>query len=271
MLANPSPVVKANGAGSLATYSLLRGRIGDLQRYAAQARQIAQTLGQPPNPFVDSIQQSQLDLGFFDDTIRAVRRMDAMLANANFSAVQFDQRPYLGIAAFYANAGQPAKAKTWMARWEAEVPDSTLRRTLEPGRRGVQGAIALAEGRYADAIRDIWAADSTYDGPSGNCAMCIYDDLAFVHARAGAADSAIYWYERYLREEFYGRFNFEGGAKPIMLKRLGELYERVGNVEKAALTYREFLSLWDKADPRLQPKVAEVRQALSRLANVERR
>jgi hypothetical protein len=41
-------------------------------------------------------------------------------------------------------------------------------------------------------------------------------------------------------------------------------------VEKAALRYREFLALWDKADPGLQPKVDDVRYRLSRLANIER-
>jgi tetratricopeptide (TPR) repeat protein len=99
----------------------------------------------------------------------------------------------------------------------------------------------------------------------------MYDDIAYVHSRAGAADSAIAWYEKYLSTPLFGRHNFEGGSKPLMLKRLGELYEQVGNVEKAALRYREFLALWEKADARLQPKVVDVRQRLSRLADIERR
>jgi hypothetical protein len=101
--------------------------------------------------------------------------------------------------------------------------------------------------------------------------MCVYDDIAYAHAAAGAVDSAIYWFEKYLATPFFGRHNFDGGAKPLLLKRLGELYETAGNVEKAALRYREFLALWDKPDPRLQPKIAEVRQRLSRLADIETR
>ena len=271
MAENPSPIVKVNGYGGLAGYSLLRGRMADLARYGAQARQLQQSLGQPPNPMVDSLQQSQLDLGFYDDTARALRRMDATIARVDFSTMTFDQRPYLGLAAFYANAGQPARARSLLARWESEVPDSGMRRVLEPGRRTIQGVIALAEGRYNDALRDFWAADTTYDGPNGNCEMCLYDDVAYVHARAGAADSAIFWYEKYLATPLFGRQNFDAGAKPLLLKRLGELYESVGNAEKAALRYREFLALWDKADPRLQPKIADVRYRLSRLANIERR
>jgi tetratricopeptide (TPR) repeat protein len=271
MAASSNPIVKVNGVGGLATYSLLRGRTADLMRYGGQARAIARTLGQPPNEVVDSLQLSQLDLGFFDDTARAIRRMDAIVARFNFDNQQFDQRPHLALAAFYANAGQPARARSLMARWESEVPDSGRRREMEPARRSVQGAVALAEGRFADAIRDFWAADSTYDGPNGNCDMCVYDDIAYAHAAAGAVDSAIYWFEKYLATPFFGRHNFDGGAKPLLLKRLGELYETAGNVEKAALRYREFLALWDKPDPRLQPKIAEVRQRLSRLADIETR
>lgn len=271
LAANPSPIIRVNGLGGLANLALMRGRIAELQRYGAQARQIQRTLGQPPNPVFDSLQQSQLDLGFFDDTARAVRRMDAVLAKSDLRDMPFDQRPYLALAGFYAGAGDPAKARRLLATWEAEIPDSGRRRLLEPGRRSILSLIALAEGRYDDALRDMWASDSTYDGPASSCAMCIYDGIAYIHARAGRPDSAIVWYERYLDTPLMGRQNRDGGSKPLMLKRLGELYETVGNVEKAALMYREFLSLWDKADPRLQPKVADVRHRLSRLADIERR
>ena len=268
---NPSPVVKVNGYGALASYSLLRGRINDLNRYAAQARQMQLALGAPPNPLADSLQYSQLDLNFFDDTASALRRMDSMLAKTNLAAMPWDQRPYLGLAAFYANAGQPARARQLLSRWEAEVPDSGRRRLQEPGHRAIEGVLALSEGRFQEALRDLWASDTTYDGPNGDCAMCLYDDIAYIHYRAGQPDSALYWYEKYLDAPLYGRYNFESGSKPLMLKRMGELYESVGNAEKAAIKYREFLALWDKADPRLQPKVAEVRHRLSRLADIERR
>ena len=271
MTANPSPIIKVNGYGGLANLSILRGRITDLERYAVQVRQIQRSLGQPLNPVADSLQQSQLDLGFFDDTARAIRRIDAVLSRVDLRAMPFDQRPYGAIAAFYAGAGDPVKARRYLATWESEMPDSGIRRMLEPSRRAVLGTIALAEKRYTDALRDLWAADTTYDGPNGSCGTCIYDDIAYVHALAGQPDSAIYWYERYLNTPLFGRQNMEGGSKPLMLKRLGELYETVGNVEQAALRYREFLALWDKADPRLQPKVADVRHRLSRLADIERR
>jgi Flp pilus assembly protein TadD len=265
-----NPILKINGLGGLANYSIMRGRIADLERYAAQARQLQVALGQPPNALVDSLQISQLDLGFYDDTVRAIRRMDATVGRTDFRVMSPDQRPYLALAAFYASAGEPQRARSMVERWDTEMTDTTMRRIMSPGRRGILGAIALAEKRYDEALRDVWAADTTYDGPNGNCAVCIYDDVASVYARAGKPDSAIIWYEKYLATPYFGRQGFDGAARPLILKRLGELYETTGDTEKAALRYREFLALWDKPDPRLQPKVDDVRYRLSRLANIER-
>jgi tetratricopeptide (TPR) repeat protein/tRNA A-37 threonylcarbamoyl transferase component Bud32 len=270
LAASSNPILRINGVGGLANYSLMRGRIADLERYAAQARQLQQALGQPPNALIDSLQVSQLDMGFYDDTARAVRRMDATVARTDFRAMLPDQRPYLALAGFYANAGQVVRAKSMVDRWDAEMTDTSMHRILQAGRRGILGAIALAEGRYDEALRDIWAADTTYDGPNGNCGMCIYDDIGYAYSRAGKPDSAIVWFEKYLATPYFARQSFDGAAKPLILKRLGELYESTGDPEKAALRYREFLALWDKADPKLQPKVADVRYRLSRLANIER-
>jgi hypothetical protein len=92
-----------------------------------------------------------------------------------------------------------------------------------------------------------------------------------VWSKAGAADSALHYFERYLATPYFGRYGQDALFKGLMLKRMGELYEAVGDVPNAARRYREFLALWDKASPRLQPKVQDARYRLSRLADVERR
>jgi hypothetical protein len=48
-------------------------------------------------------------------------------------------------------------------------------------------------------------------------------------------------------------------------KRLGELYEAKGNAKRAAEEYATFVELWKRADPDLQPKVAEARTRLERV------
>ena len=48
-------------------------------------------------------------------------------------------------------------------------------------------------------------------------------------------------------------------------KRLGELYEARGDNARAVSHYTAFVNLWKRADPDLQPRVAEVRTRLERL------
>ncbi|HSA57705.1 MAG TPA: protein kinase [Gemmatimonadaceae bacterium] len=264
-------IVRINGLAGLANLSVLRGRIDDLMRYSARIRPLQQSLGQPPNHLFDSLQLSQLDLIFFDDTTRAVQRMDAALRAHDIETLPFLQRPYLALISFYASAGEVSRARALLAKHDAEIPDSTLRRIREPSRHGAVGVIAMAEGRYQDAVREFWRADTTYDGPDGSCSICVLDDIGYAWSRAGAADSALHYWEKYLATPYMGRQGFEAGQKPLMLKRMAELYEAKGDFENAAKRYREFIALWERADPRLQEKVADARERLRRMANVEGR
>lgn len=58
---------------------------------------------------------------------------------------------------------------------------------------------------------------------------------------------------------------------PGIYNRLGELYEAKGDKAKAESYYTKFVALWEKADPELQPKVAEAKKRIARLADRERR
>lgn len=271
-LANNSNIIlKVNGVGGLASYSLLRGRVDDALRYGKEANGIAQQLGaQPPLPTNDSLSRSWLDLAYYDDTTRALRRMEAVVAKGDWKQAPFDARPYTGIAAFFAAAGQPQRSRAILAQYDADMPDSTIRRIREPERHGILGVIAVSEKRYPEAIQELWKADTTYDGPDGSCAICVLDDIGWAWNYAGVADSAIYYFEKYLTTPSFGRQGMDASQRPLIVKRLGELYESKGDVANATRRYREFLKLWENADQRLQPKVAEVRRKLSRLADVER-
>ena len=269
---SPNVILRVNGFGGLANYSLLRGKLNDLQRYGKEAQAIAVTLGGTrPLPIMDSLNASFIDLMFHDDTTRATRRVDAMLATTDLSAIPFDQRPDLGIAAFYANAAEPQRARSVLAQYESQIPDSTRGRLAVSDINEIRGVIALSEGRHQEAIQLLWKADTTYDGPDGSCGICVLDDIGWAWERAGVADSAIFYWEKYLGTPYFGRQGFEGFTRPLIVKRLGELYDAKGDAPNAAKRYREFISLWERADPKLQPKVAEVRRKLSRLADVEPR
>ena len=70
---------------------------------------------------------------------------------------------------------------------------------------------------------------------------------------------------------YYGREGMDALGGALLHKQLGELYEAKGDAANAAPEYREFLRSWEHADAELQPKVAEVRRRLSRMADVEKK
>ena len=62
----------------------------------------------------------------------------------------------------------------------------------------------------------------------------------------------------------YG-FVTDVGVQPMAQYALGRAAELAGDRAGAAEAYDNFLKLWDKADPSLQPRVTEVREALKRV------
>jgi tRNA A-37 threonylcarbamoyl transferase component Bud32/tetratricopeptide (TPR) repeat protein len=259
------------GFAGLANRALMGGKLTDARRYVAELRKALAVLGQPQFPISDSLQMSYLDLYYFGDTARAVRRIESTLSKINYRAAPFDNRPYIGLAEFFALAGQPQRARVFLAQFDADMPDSVTRRIREPARHEALGTIALAEGRSQDALRELWRSDTTYDGPDGACAVCVLDDVAMAWQRAGVADSAIYYYEKWLNTPFWGREGNDAFLAATIHRSLGELYESKGDAPNAAKHYREFLKRWEHADASLQPQVADVRRKLSRLADVERK
>jgi hypothetical protein len=64
------------------------------------------------------------------------------------------------------------------------------------------------------------------------------------------------------------RYSFDNASvylMPLATLALGRTYEAAGKTDSAAGAYGRFVRLWDKADPELQGRVAEAREALQRL------
>ncbi len=64
------------------------------------------------------------------------------------------------------------------------------------------------------------------------------------------------------------RYSFDNTALyllPLAYLALGRTYEAAGKRDSAAIAYGRFVRLWDKADPELQGRVTEAREALQRL------
>ena len=176
------------------------------------------------------------------------------------------EAPYADLVVAYTLAGRVDRARALMSEWEkrrSEFP--TTRDTIRAQR--MRGALAIAEGRYADAQAALRAAEHL------GCPVCELPLLARAYDLGGASDSAIAVYERFIVRPWLDRVEADGPYLAAVHKRLGEMYEAKGQREKALAHYRIFIDLWKEADPELQPKVTDARQrvaALTRGTDVRR-
>ena len=271
MASNPSVSLRANGLQSLALYAVLRGRLEEAARTENQLRRVLRQLGQRENPVGDSLRASWIDLLFRDDTARAVRRAEWLLASPALLRLAPEERPWRSLVAFFGRSARPGRAAAILAQFDAKVDDPIQRLRWQPERHNMLGDIAAAQGRPMDAVRHYWKADTTYDGPNGACRICQFDDLGWAWSLAGNADSALFYWERFLSTPYYARLSEDAYQKGPMLYRMAELFEARGDIVNAARVYREFIALWAHADPAVQAKVAAARDRLSRLTDIERR
>ena len=252
----------------------LAGARGQLRRYGellAVSNAVSDSAKSAYDPVADATEQIMTAAVDRHDEARGVRQLDSLLATNPFAKAAVMDRRELEIAAAYAQLGQPAKAKPIIAEFERGATREDRLVRWGPW-QAAQGEVALAEGKAAEALgafRRSATADSgkvepSYSGFSASRYARAFD-------RAGQADSAIVYYEWYVKQAPLIGFRTAPPLLPHTLRRLGELYEAKGDATKAIEKYEAFVALWKDADAELQPQVGEIRARIERLRAVEGR
>jgi tetratricopeptide (TPR) repeat protein len=200
-----------------------------------------------------------------------IRVLDSLAGAVDRSAPRLD-RPNLRLAVAYAQLGSVDKAKAQLAEFDrgASRDDQYL---LWGDWQAARGEIALAEGRFDDAIAAFRI--STFSD-SGNVEPLWQGRtnlrMARAFDKAGKADSAIAHFDALRRPGMrIGQLVTSPDGLPISARRLGELYEAKGDLAKAIENYEAFVDLWKNADAELQPQVTEIRARIARLKALEAR
>jgi len=246
---------------------VLDGRLHAAAAYRAEA-----LAANRREPTTHGLSDAMVDVAVMGATPALAARVDSVVDAIPFRELPMIDRPYLFAAGMLARVGKPDKARAMLARYRAEMTDTSIARLRSNEVHYVLAEIALASGKPDEAITEFRRSDIGFDGaPPDECAPCLSFNLARAYDAAGQPDSAAMMFERYLATPF--AFKVDVDLDPVRVpaihERLGQLYEQMGNMPKAIEHYRAFIELWKNADPELQPRVADAKRRLARLTQPE--
>jgi pentatricopeptide repeat protein len=238
----------------------MQGKLAAASLHLEQNMEIEAQRGVPANYLFGAARLAEIDVRIREAPLEGLGKVDAALERFPLAELPPSDRPYSTLIRLYAEAGRVDEARRMASEYEAEVSEALRRGDL--GWSGAEGSIALAEGRYQDAIT---AFRAWHEAGDNFCQYCSLYGLGRAFELAGQSDSAVAAYEQAVSaNQLFGMYQAPYDPAPTY-KRLGELYEERGNRDKAVEFYSEFVDLWEGADAELQPLVEDVRGRIARL------
>jgi eukaryotic-like serine/threonine-protein kinase len=265
MTTEPDPTARLVGYRVLRSTAMERGQLARVAAADSGLSVLAATGHLAPE---FSLATALTDILFRGDPERGLQRLEAIVTSAEWNATSPGDRNYPKVVELFARAGKPDRARAMLAAWQAsDIYAKTADARAQIA--GLEGEIALAEGKHDEAIRQFRASASSADGILVACLSCVWFDLARAFDAAGQADSATAYFERYLAitpaERGFGPNSSDNIALATVEKRLGEIYDSRKDKSKALAHYGAFADLWKAADPELQPTVVTVRKRMAEL------
>jgi eukaryotic-like serine/threonine-protein kinase len=254
-----SPLWREQTSHALASLELVQGHLAQAERYAREAMAAADERNLKNHYLTTAVVIGLVDLLYRNRPADGVREVERALARHPLASLTALDRPYVDLARFYAHTDHVDEAKRLLADYERLVPAGL--RAGQSDRHAAAGDVALAEGRFRDALTafEAWRAES-------GCDVCGLFEDAHVFERSGSPDSAVARYERLVNTHVPYRLDTDRFVLAATYKRLGELYETRHDRAKAIESYTRLVDLWKTADPELQPLTRDIRARIARLA-----
>jgi eukaryotic-like serine/threonine-protein kinase len=265
LAADPADTLDAlDGLETLAGLAMTQGRLAEAERHSNRVLRLSRLVGSPARHLSSAIRLGYVELRYRNARERALAVVEKGLAAFPLDSMPEGDRPYLELSRFFAAAGQPDRAREQLDQESrTELGRRRVRAPLAVADRlWARGRVTLVEGRYQNAAADLRrAADIHF------CTICALPDLGRAYEASGDIDWATATYQRYLTTPWEHRFEPDAIELGFTLRRLAALYQLQGDPGKARDAYTRLAELWRRADPELQPHVAEARAALERLGS----
>ncbi len=254
---NPMWQARVNHARS--DVAMVQGRSREAQRYRALAVAADVERGNQAYQVMGPIWSSTYVYFVEQNPQRAQQIVDEALARNPIDQLAPLDRPYELVANVYAYMGQRERAEYYKRQADEVIPDE-----LRPDTRNFNdfyaGALAFGEKRYTDAITN-WKRISERNA----CSICMDWEIATAFEQAGMPDSAIARLEHYVSTPHADAVWEDAVELAVSYERLADLYAKRGDNDKAVLYAGKFVSLWQNADPELQPRVQAKREMIRQL------
>jgi eukaryotic-like serine/threonine-protein kinase len=174
---------------TLAAIASAGGRLRAAERHHAAASAVAEQLRAADLALVSAVRRERVRIQLAATS--GAHGIDAALAQYPLAEIPAANRPYLLLAAVYAEAGRPDLAEAWLAERASALP-ATLQRGEEASYQEAVAHVLLARGEPAGALAALGRARER------QCQACLLPLYAAAHLAAGAAEDALHAYEAYL-------------------------------------------------------------------------
>jgi len=239
----------------------MQGRLRDMLQWSKLGHTTVSQRDGSDGPLLIAALDTAMALAVFQsDTLRARRVVRQALERIPIESLPAADRPWGYLAWLSRFSRDPEIARMAYQGW---VRDTATAGATPGMSQHLQAEVAFASGRPEEAIT--WLREA--DRHLLNNERTYYADVGYAFDLAGNVDSALVYYERFLERRFTDSEidpNYVNGIH----KRLAELYDGKGDVERAISNYQAFADLWKNADPELQPMVQRAR---ARAAELSRR
>ena len=243
-----------------------RGRLAEARRLTEELNPLRASIGVALRPRRIPLDAAAEEIWLRARPKRALARLDAAFIAHPMSlpGSADDRAEFLEAASLYAAAGRIERARSILNTITRTADPAALAATI-PQRGIALGEIALAEGRTVEALAAFRHGDMADNSwVNGPCVVCILPRLARAADRAGWADSSRIFWERHVVTPSVGREVADQWFLAMAYRRLSELYGAEGDRVKAAEYDQRLATLWQGADPELQPQVATARRRMGR-------